>query len=571
MSENKEIWMETTHGRKSKCKTEFKAVVNKVLISTLVITTLMSSVATPAMAATVNNGSFNHNNSTAYTQEYGVTVQASIQNIQNTINTINSMRAKGTVSYATIKTLATQLYSLESAAKASGEGGSDRIVAIIDKAEIAIAGLKNASDAEVAISVVRATLGIKADSVTVENNKSVVQEKVKSFKDVPSSHWAHSAIMKMVDLGMFAGTTTPVNGVGTFSPDTTMTRAQFITVVTRYMYNDELTSMKTVENADWWANNYTVALKYGLVTQNEMPSAEMNKGISRQEMAMVLVRAAEAQGETIPGGVSNSRIADYSKIGSYYKDYVKQCFAMGMIKGYDEQGTFGPQDTVTRAQGAVVLYRLVNAETRDPEVSTGTQVQQGQQGSQVQKGDGTNVNDYRTEVGVNYDQMYADWAANQKNITIKYGQARYNRPAVAGDTYIKKDGTSIVLKMGPSGVVGEGQGVPADLGLVWGKVNVKAQVVHVNGEFRYDTAVIGDDQCGLTQAGTPLMGETYLVNKSTGEGHFAAEWGLIVSNEIYRKYIDGVEGKYDGQVSSDPLKLWVWNAAEQEWDFNFAR
>ena len=565
MSENKEIWMETTHGRKSKCKTEFKAVVNKVLISTLVITTLMGSVASPAMAATINNGNMNYNNTTSYTQEYGVTVQASIQNIQNTINTINSMRSKGTVTYATIKTLATQLYSLESAAKASGEGASDRIVAIINKAEIAIAGLKNASDAEVAISVVRATLGIKADTVTAQNSKSVVNEKVTSFKDVPKTHWAHSAIMDMVDMGMFAGTTTPVNGVGTFSPDTTMTRAQFITVVTRYMYNDELTSMKTVENADWWANNYTVALKYGLVTQNEMPSAEMNKGISRQEMAMVLVRAAEAQGETIPGGVSNSRIADYSKIGSYYKDYVKQCFAMGMIKGYDEQGTFGPQDTVTRAQGAVVLYRLVNAETRDPEVSTGTQVQQGQQGSQVQKGDGTNVNDYVTDVGVNYDQMYADWAANQKNITIKYGELRTNRPAVAGDTYIKKDGTKIVLKMGPSGVVGEGQGVCADLGLTWGSNKYLDNIVHVNGEWRYDTTVIGDDQCGLTSAGAPLMGETYTVNKYTGEGHFSSEWTQIYRNETYKKYIYNVVGEYDGQVSSDPLKLWSWDADWQEW------
>ena len=219
-----------------------------------------------------------------------------------------------------------------------------------------------------------------------------------------------------------------------------------------------------------------------------------------------------------------------------------------------------------------------NTNTPDSEVSKdtqteqeqGTQVQQGQQGSQTQKGDGTNVNDYKTEVGVNYDQMYADWAANQKNMTIKYGELRTNRPAVAGDTYIKKDGTKIVLKIGPSGVVGEGQGVCADLGLTWGSNKYLNNIVHVNGEFRYDNTTVGNDQCGLTSTGAPLMGQMYTVNKSTGEGHFGAEWNAIYSNDIYLDYIRGVEGKYDGQISSDPLKLWVWDAANQEWDRNQA-
>ena len=44
--------METTHGRKSKCKTDFKAVLNKVLVSTLVLTTVLGAT-TPAFAASV--------------------------------------------------------------------------------------------------------------------------------------------------------------------------------------------------------------------------------------------------------------------------------------------------------------------------------------------------------------------------------------------------------------------------------------------------------------------------------------------------------------------------------------
>ena len=39
-------------------------------------------------------------------------------------------------------------------------------------------------------------------------------------------------------------------------------------------------------------------------------------------------------------------------------------------------------------------------------------------------------------------------------ITIKEGQAT-SRPAKAGDTYVKADGTKVVLKVGPNGVLGE--------------------------------------------------------------------------------------------------------------------
>jgi len=55
-----------------------------------------------------------------------------------------------------------------------------------------------------------------------------------SFSDVPSSDWAYPTIMRATELGLFKGTSTvDANGVGTFSPDNTMTRAEFITVCLR--------------------------------------------------------------------------------------------------------------------------------------------------------------------------------------------------------------------------------------------------------------------------------------------------------------------------------------------------
>ena len=55
-----------------------------------------------------------------------------------------------------------------------------------------------------------------------------------SFSDVPETDWAYDTIMRATELGLFKGTS-PIdaNGVGTFNPNGTMSRAEFITVCLR--------------------------------------------------------------------------------------------------------------------------------------------------------------------------------------------------------------------------------------------------------------------------------------------------------------------------------------------------
>ena len=199
--------------------------------------------------------------------------------------------------------------------------------------------------------------------IPAEENKPAAVPALKSFSDVGFSRWSHDAIMNMVELGIFSGTTTPdVNGVGTFDPTGTMTQAQFITVVTRYLFNDELSGMG--QGAYWYSNNYDIALKYDLIEPGEFSLSALNGPITRQEMAMIAVRVAKAQGEADADLVSIDQIADYSAIDSYYQGSVREAFSMGLIAGTDSLGTFAPRNTLTREQGAMVAYRLVNPGTR---------------------------------------------------------------------------------------------------------------------------------------------------------------------------------------------------------------
>lgn len=186
---------------------------------------------------------------------------------------------------------------------------------------------------------------------------------VSSFSDVPRSHWGYETIMDMTRQGLFEGTSAVVNGVGTFMPEKSMTRAEFVIVALRALYPDEA---KTVTNAagTWWKNWYTMALEKGLLYSYELNSGSLNTAMTRQEMAMVLVRCVAKQNEKAEKLVARSQIADFDSVSAYYKNYVRECFSLGLICGMDGIGTFAPTKSLTRAEAATVLARLVNKDLR---------------------------------------------------------------------------------------------------------------------------------------------------------------------------------------------------------------
>jgi len=61
----------------------------------------------------------------------------------------------------------------------------------------------------------------------------------------------------------------------------------------------------------WYSNNYDVAVAEGMITKYEFPYKELNTPITREQMALIAVRTAELQDETIPELVKTSSIADY--------------------------------------------------------------------------------------------------------------------------------------------------------------------------------------------------------------------------------------------------------------------
>lgn len=189
------------------------------------------------------------------------------------------------------------------------------------------------------------------------------------FSDVPESHWAHKTIMSMTEMGLFSGTTKPdANGVAQFAPDRIMSRAEFITVITRFMYPNEvgekINEYQANGNTRYWYQPYwDVAVEFGLLREWELDGiTNMKESMSRQEMAMVLARAMKQINYVPEKMLTKNDIPDYNMVSDSYKEYVLSCYSAGLIAGVDTAGTFLPRGVLTRAQAATVINRLTNLE-----------------------------------------------------------------------------------------------------------------------------------------------------------------------------------------------------------------
>lgn len=400
------IVMEIHHGRKT--KRGLKGIIKKVALSGLVMSMVLGS-ALPTFAFDKEQAIKEAvlNEAQSYTEKYSVSLSDAISAVESTLTMVNGLKSSGSVSTSALNQLANEIYALERAYNSASNKDLYSVENVLSTAEKAIAGVKDASTVELAIAYVRDSLGI--GTITVQQYKASSSI---TFSDVTTADWFYDNVMAMASQGIVNGYTD-----GTFGPQKNMTRAEFIAVVTRIFYMDKLNSIDSADSSVWYSNNYIVAVEKGIVKEHEFSLSDMSEVCSRQEMAMFMVRALEnAKGEKADQLISASIITDFNDIGTYYQNYVKQAYSMGLLTGRGE-GKFEPKENMTRAEAATALYRMIDASTR-------------------------------VEVDFTIPVEVQTWVEGQP----------HNQPH-KGDIVIKADGTQVVLDYGWGKVLGAGQGV----------------------------------------------------------------------------------------------------------------
>ena len=184
--------------------------------------------------------------------------------------------------------------------------------------------------------------GLLAVSMAVPTRAAGVE-----FTDVPSSHWASSSISEMADKGIMSGV-----GNNKFAPDTTLTGAQFVTMIVRHFYEEKLG-----DGGDKWYSAFMdVAEKEGILAGTSITAEGV---INRYDMAQLMYNVLKAEGISATPLPDTSKVADWASVPSTYQDAVSVCYNMGMLSGVDSKGTFNGNGKMDRAQAAVVMDRLI--------------------------------------------------------------------------------------------------------------------------------------------------------------------------------------------------------------------
>ena len=80
-------------------------------------------------------------------------------------------------------------------------------------------------------------------------------------------------------------------------------------------------------------------------------SFQPNASISRAEFVTIATRFFDYTAEYVPGTFPDV------EAGRWYADYIQAAVDMGLIEGYPD-GSFGPEDPITRAEAATMLTRF---------------------------------------------------------------------------------------------------------------------------------------------------------------------------------------------------------------------
>ena len=145
-----------------------------------------------------------------------------------------------------------------------------------------------------------------------------------------------------------------------FSPDQAATRAETASVIANFLsdvniqYSGEYADVAV---ADIYAPDIALATKLGLIN-GAGGNFRPNAAISRQEFAVMLVRAYEAAGvEVFDTNYATELIIDYDSIGDWAKSAVTDLLGNGIMFGAGKK-KFNPAGTVTRGELAEAVYAL---------------------------------------------------------------------------------------------------------------------------------------------------------------------------------------------------------------------
>ena len=137
-----------------------------------------------------------------------------------------------------------------------------------------------------------------------------------------------------------------------------MSRAEFVSMMVRLAgwekaeYKDVFGDVKADR---WYSFDVTTALEKGLIS--EATAFRPNDSITRAEVAKLSSIIAELLGYTASESTDVAEFGDASEVPEWVTEYIESANKKGIMLG-DDKGNIRPNDSMTRAEAATILWRL---------------------------------------------------------------------------------------------------------------------------------------------------------------------------------------------------------------------
>ena len=169
------------------------------------------------------------------------------------------------------------------------------------------------------------------------------------FSDVSEAHWACEYIKSMSSKKLVSGYSD-----GTFKPDKDITRAEFIKIIVEafgLLDENAKVDFYDMDESAWYYKYVASAVKAGVVTGYENNCIGGNDRLTRENMAVIIYRAAKNK---LSGKEMAAVFSDSDKISDYAKEAVSSLCVDGIMNGMGNN-TFNPKGNATRAMVVKVI------------------------------------------------------------------------------------------------------------------------------------------------------------------------------------------------------------------------
>lgn len=218
------------------------------------------------------------------------------------------------------------------------------------------------------------TMPASAVNVAVEFEEGTTEPSVDptpaddKFADVADDFWAAKDIYTLKDAGIIGG-----KSATEFDPNGDVTRAEFAKMVVGlfgYKATSDSVSFEDCKAEDWFTPYVAAGVEAGVIKGVSDTEFAPNATITREDACTILGRALNKVAES-----NELKFTDAESVAEYAAPYVALLSELGYVNGY-EDGSFLPQNNITRAEAAKIIAAIYNANATVTEDNTDAAVEE---------------------------------------------------------------------------------------------------------------------------------------------------------------------------------------------------